>query len=91
MDWFQNLAVELLQNSPSLALRSCRMMAELYPPLARGLFNVAFISCWTALPMVPQKAIDRHGSALENSGDPRESSEPFSHKVSRQLVSINMG
>jgi len=43
------LSVELLKQSPSHALRACAGLAGAYYPLARDLFNAAFVSCWTEL------------------------------------------
>jgi FKBP12-rapamycin complex-associated protein len=45
----RRLSVELLKESPSHALRACASLASVYHPLARELFNAAFISCWTEL------------------------------------------
>jgi len=41
--------LHLLKESPSSALRACSALASKYPPLARELFNAAFLSCWTEL------------------------------------------
>ncbi|XP_015759867.1 PREDICTED: serine/threonine-protein kinase mTOR-like [Acropora digitifera] len=49
MEWLRRLSVELLKESPSPALRSCWATAQTYPPLARDLFNVAFVSSWSEL------------------------------------------
>lgn len=48
-DWLNRLAVQLLKSSPSHSLRACANLAEVYQPLARELFNAAFVSCWTEL------------------------------------------
>ena len=48
-DWMQRLSVELMKESPSHALRACMTLVNLHPPLARVLFNAAFLSCWTEL------------------------------------------
>ncbi|ORY80056.1 PtdIns-3-kinase tor2 [Protomyces lactucae-debilis] len=48
-EWIRRLSVELLNESPSHALRACAGLAGLYYPLARELFNAAFVSCWTEL------------------------------------------
>ncbi|KAG8977108.1 phosphatidylinositol kinase- protein kinase tor1, partial [Tulasnella sp. 427] len=48
-EWLRRLAVEFMKESPSHALRACKSLAELYLPLARELFNPAFVSCWTEL------------------------------------------
>eukprot|EP00762_Andalucia_godoyi_P003296 ANDGO_06658.mRNA.1 Serine/threonine-protein kinase TOR2 len=48
-EWIRRFSVELLRESPSPALRSCWSLAQLYPPLARALFNASFLSCWTEL------------------------------------------
>ncbi|KAH3893902.1 hypothetical protein DPMN_018054 [Dreissena polymorpha] len=49
MEWLRKLSIELLKESPSPALRSCWALAQSYNPLARDLFNAAFVSCWTQL------------------------------------------
>ncbi|CAH1240669.1 MTOR [Branchiostoma lanceolatum] len=49
MEWLRRLSVELLKESPSPALRSCWALAQAYNPLARDLFNAAFVSCWSEL------------------------------------------
>lgn len=46
-----------MRESPSHALRACRDFAEEYPPLAKSLFNVAFLSCWTELNEVYQEEL----------------------------------
>ena len=48
-EWIRRLSVELLKESPSHALRACASLASVYYPLARELFNAAFVSCWTEL------------------------------------------
>ena len=47
--WAQRLSVELMKESPSHALRACMSLVEKHHPLARELFNAAFLSCWTEL------------------------------------------
>lgn len=49
IEWMRRFSVELLKESPQQALRACMSLASVYPPLARSLFNSAFISCWTEL------------------------------------------
>ncbi|XP_040292611.1 serine/threonine-protein kinase mTOR-like [Bufo bufo] len=49
LEWLRRLGVELLKNSSSPALRSCWSLAQAYNPLARDLFNAAFLSCWSEL------------------------------------------
>jgi FKBP12-rapamycin complex-associated protein len=39
----------LMKESPSHALRACMSLVDIHPPLAKELFNAAFISCWTEL------------------------------------------
>lgn len=48
-EWMRRFSVELLKESPSNALRACAGLASVYPPLAKDLFNAAFVSCWTEL------------------------------------------
>jgi len=48
-EWMRRFSVELLKESPSNALRACANLASVYQPLAKDLFNAAFVSCWTEL------------------------------------------
>ena len=48
-EWMRRLSVEMLRQSPSSALRACAELAHAYQPLARELFNAAFLSCWSEL------------------------------------------
>lgn len=48
-EWMRRFSVELLKESPSHALRACASLAGMYQPLAKDLFNAAFVSCWTEL------------------------------------------
>ena len=49
VEWMRRFSVELLKESPSHALRACASLAGVYQPLAKDLFNSAFVSCWTEL------------------------------------------
>ncbi|ETV93394.1 hypothetical protein, variant 2 [Aphanomyces invadans] len=49
LEWMRRFSIELLRESPSAALRSCCSLAQAYNPLARALFNSAFVSCWNQL------------------------------------------
>ncbi|KAG8568464.1 hypothetical protein GDO81_014010 [Engystomops pustulosus] len=49
LEWLRRLSVELLKDSSSPSLRSCWSLAQAYNPLARDLFNAAFLSCWSEL------------------------------------------
>ena len=49
LEWMRRFSVELLRESPDPALRSCASFAQVYHPLARELFNAAFLSCKKSL------------------------------------------
>ncbi|RXK37153.1 atypical/PIKK/FRAP protein kinase [Tremella mesenterica] len=49
LEWLRRLGSELMGQAPSQAIRASRDLAMIYPPFARELFNVAFVSCWTEL------------------------------------------
>ncbi|KAJ4349705.1 phosphatidylinositol kinase- protein kinase tor1 [Didymosphaeria variabile] len=49
VEWIRRFSVELLRESPQQALRACTPLASVYNPIARTLFNSAFVSCWTEL------------------------------------------
>ena len=48
-EWMRRLSVEFMKESPSHALRACMSLVDVHTPLARELFNAAFLSCWTEL------------------------------------------
>ena len=48
-EWMQRISVEFMKESPSHALRACMTLVDTHPPLARELFNAAFMSCWGEL------------------------------------------
>ncbi|SPQ26658.1 5e2edd65-6acc-4dcf-a7ef-f29e4cb58798 [Thermothielavioides terrestris] len=48
-EWFRKLSTTLLTESPNHSLRACASLASNYQPLARELFNSAFVSCWSEL------------------------------------------
>ncbi|KAK6987428.1 armadillo-type protein, partial [Favolaschia claudopus] len=47
LDWIHGLGVEFIRQSPSHALRACTLI--LHSPVAKEIFNAAFLSCWTEL------------------------------------------
>lgn len=47
--WFKRFSLQLMQESPSHALRACASLASAHEPLAKELFNAAFYSCWVEL------------------------------------------
>ncbi|KAJ1958371.1 phosphatidylinositol kinase- protein kinase tor1, partial [Dipsacomyces acuminosporus] len=49
LGWLNQFGVELLQQSPSPALRACSSLAYKHPQLNSDLFNAAFVSCWTEI------------------------------------------
>jgi FKBP12-rapamycin complex-associated protein len=48
-EWMRRFSLTVLTESPNHALRACASLASVYPPLARELFNSAFVSCWSDL------------------------------------------
>lgn len=48
-EWIHRLSVEFMKESPSHALRACMTLVDGHPPLAKELFNAAFMSCWGEL------------------------------------------
>ncbi|TFK75010.1 phosphatidylinositol 3-kinase [Pluteus cervinus] len=49
VEWIHKLGVEFMKESPSHALRACMSLVDIHPPLAKELFNAAFLSCWGEL------------------------------------------
>ncbi|KAJ7823024.1 phosphatidylinositol 3-kinase [Mycena leptocephala] len=48
-EWMRRVRLEFMKESPSHALRACMSLVDAHPPLAKELFNAAFLSCWTEL------------------------------------------
>ncbi|KAJ2807852.1 phosphatidylinositol kinase- protein kinase tor1 [Coemansia guatemalensis] len=55
--WLRAFTNELLQQSPSPALRACANLANKHHSLSAQLFNAAFVSCWAVLPGQYQQEI----------------------------------
>eukprot|EP01116_Phalansterium_solitarium_P018594 TRINITY_DN4988_c0_g1_i2.p1 TRINITY_DN4988_c0_g1~~TRINITY_DN4988_c0_g1_i2.p1 ORF type:complete len:2361 (-),score=824.80 TRINITY_DN4988_c0_g1_i2:390-7472(-) len=49
MEWIRKFSLDLIRESPSIALRSCISLANDFPPLVKELFNASFVSCWSEL------------------------------------------
>jgi len=49
IEWMHRIGVEFMKESPSHALRACMSLVDIHPPLAKELFNAAFLSCWGEL------------------------------------------
>jgi FKBP12-rapamycin complex-associated protein len=45
----RKLGYDLMRESPCQAIRASRSLAEVHPPFAKEMFNVAFVSCWADL------------------------------------------
>mmetsp|Transcript_9465 Transcript_9465/g.8193 ORF Transcript_9465/g.8193 Transcript_9465/m.8193 type:complete len:94 (-) Transcript_9465:995-1276(-) len=45
-EWMRKSSLGLLKENPYPVLYSCHALAELYPPISRELYNIAFVSCW---------------------------------------------
>ncbi|CAL9728832.1 serine/threonine-protein kinase Tor2p [Monosporozyma unispora] len=48
-EWFRRFSIQLLKESPSLALRACSTLVNIPYPIVKELFNVSFASCWKEL------------------------------------------
>jgi tetratricopeptide (TPR) repeat protein len=48
-EWMRRLAIQLLREAPSPALRAAASLAQAYQPLSRELFSAAFVCCWKDL------------------------------------------
>jgi FKBP12-rapamycin complex-associated protein len=65
-EWFRKFSTTLLSESPNHSLRACASLASNYQPLARELFNSAFVSCWGELYEGHQVgSFPRHPSVIE--------------------------
>lgn len=64
------LEVEFMKESPSHALRACMSLVDSHPPLAKELFNAAFLSCWGELyDQYQVRAFKAPGPDAEKSSD----------------------
>uniref|UniRef100_A0A7S1TEY1 Serine/threonine-protein kinase TOR n=1 Tax=Compsopogon caeruleus TaxID=31354 RepID=A0A7S1TEY1_9RHOD len=65
--WIQALGSALFRESGHASIRSCARIAEAHQPLARELFNAAFLSCWRELqPGVQPKLAEAVENALSS-------------------------
>lgn len=55
LEWLRKFNIDLIKESPSLALRSCYPIAQASNAVARDLFNPAFLTCWNELNPEQQK------------------------------------
>lgn len=69
LSWLKVLELDLLKESPSLALRSCNPLAQSHEPLSRELFNAAFLCCWSELPDEQRKDLTASIEAALNAPD----------------------
>ena len=49
VEWMRKSSLELLRQNPYPALYFIHPLAEMYSPIARELYNVAFVTCWCML------------------------------------------
>lgn len=45
-EWFLNLEIPVIRNSPNVFIRACSVIITKYPEFRHDLFPVAFLSCW---------------------------------------------
>lgn len=64
-EWFRKFSTTLLTESPNHSLRACASLASNYQPLARELFNSAFVSCWSELYESYQVSMPKKGELDE--------------------------
>lgn len=69
LSWLKILELDLLKESPSLALRACNPLAQSHEPLSRELFNAAFLCCWSELNDEQQKDLITSIEAALNAPD----------------------
>ena len=58
-NWMVDVTKTLTQQSPSLALRPCSILANSHNLLAQNLFSAAFLSCWRDLNEKIQNSVIR--------------------------------
>ncbi|KAJ7696596.1 armadillo-type protein [Mycena rosella] len=72
-EWMRRVRLEFMKESPSHAVRACMSLVDAHPPLAKDLFNAAFLSCWTELyDQYQEELVAALESALESRIAPSE-------------------
>ncbi|KAJ1306989.1 hypothetical protein OPQ81_007969 [Rhizoctonia solani] len=72
-EWIRRFAIECLKESPSHALRSCRALADSYPPLLKDLFSISFFRCYFSLGEELRDELDKVlEDALEDPRNPAD-------------------
>ncbi|ELU37806.1 phosphatidylinositol 3-kinase tor2 [Rhizoctonia solani AG-1 IA] len=72
-EWIRRFAIECLKESPSHALRSCRTLADSYPPLLKDLFSISFFRCYFSLSEELRDELDKVlEDALEDTRNPAD-------------------
>ena len=64
-EWIKKLSLVVLQNSPSVCLRLCHMLAVDYSPLALELFNDSFFAVWRELEFYPNRKNFKLGTLFD--------------------------
>ncbi|PPQ67890.1 hypothetical protein CVT26_007090, partial [Gymnopilus dilepis] len=77
-EWMNRISVEFMKESPSHALRACMSLVDIHPPLAKELFNAAFLSCWVELYDQYQEDLVR---AIEYAITSREAPAELIHRL----------
>ena len=73
LEWIRQFSIAFINGSPSEAMRSCKSLAQDYPPLMRELFNAAFLSCWDEFDDATQSRLgEALKRALSSKGIPPE-------------------
>ena len=73
LEWMRVFSLELLNSSPSPALKACHPFAQYIPSMAKDLFSASFVSCWSELTPSVQREFIRHlEAAMASSTIPSE-------------------
>jgi FKBP12-rapamycin complex-associated protein len=69
LSWLKILELDLLKESPNVALRSCNPLAQSHESLSKELFNAAFLCCWAELNEEQQEDLINSLEAALNAPD----------------------
>ena len=58
-EWYRKSSLELLKQSPYPVLFGCSSFAGVFDFIAKELYNVAFVSCWSILPSDKRETMTR--------------------------------
>ncbi|OHT10537.1 PIKK family atypical protein kinase [Tritrichomonas foetus] len=79
--WLQSFILCVISNSPSPSIKTCTTIATSYYPLAKKLFNCAFLSCWQKMNLESRSSLTHVFEQLLKVSDEEDS-------INRSLLNV---